>query len=148
MTMGPFTLYNNAKLWLGDGTLDLNSNTIKCAAYLSTSNAATLTHANLAAITNEVANGNGYTTGGVTVACTYNLAGGTATFDSADPSWTGSGAGFAARFLVWYALGTLNGVVNPIIGYKLCDSTPADVSVGAGVTVNFVINASGLFTLT
>ena len=44
--------------------------------------------------------------------------------------------------------GTLNTIVDPIIGYKLVDTTPADVTIGVGVTVNFVLNASGLFTLT
>jgi hypothetical protein len=148
MTMGAFTLFNNAKKFLGDGTLDLDTNTIKCMMLTSafTPNVATQSvKANIVA--NEVANGNGYLTGGVTVACTWVLAGGTVTFDSADPSWTGATAGFAGRYLVWYASGTLNGQVDPLIGYKLVDTTPADVSVGVGVTVTFNINAAGLFTL-
>ena len=106
MTMGAFTLFNNAKKFLGDGTLDLDTNTIKCMMLTSafTPNVATQSvKANIVA--NEVANGNGYLTGGVTVACTWVLAGGTVTFDSADPSWTGATAGFAGRYLVWYASG-------------------------------------------
>ncbi len=149
MTMGAFTLFNTAKLYIGDGTLDLNSNTIKVMALSSayTPNVATQTiKANIVA--NEVASGNGYTTGGVTVTPTYTLSGGTATFDTTDPSWTGATAGFGLRYLVWYASGTLNTIVDPIIGYKLVDTTPADVTIGVGVTVNFVLNASGLFTLT
>jgi len=149
MTMGAFTLFNSAKLYMGDGTLDLNSNTIKCMALTSAYTPDVAAHtikANIVA--NEVANGNGYATGGVTTACTYTLSGGTTTFDSADPSWVGATAGFALRYLVWYASGTLNGIIDPLIGYKLVDTTPADVTVGVGVTVSFVINASGLFTIT
>jgi hypothetical protein len=149
MTMGPFTLFNSANKFIGDGTLDLDTNTIKCMALTSlfTPNAETQSvKANIVA--NEVANGNGYLTGGVTVACTWIRALKVCTFDSADPAWTGATAPWGLRYLVWYASGTLNGQVDPLIGYKLVDTTPADVTVAVGSTVTFQINAAGLFTTT
>lgn len=149
MTMGPFTLFNTTNKYIGDGTLDLDSAVIKCMALTSafTPNAETQfikSHI----VANEVANGNGYTTGGVTVACTWTRSAKVCTFDSADPAWTGSNAPWGLRYLVWYASGTYNGIVDPLIGYKLVDTTPADVTVAVGSTVTFNINAAGLFTTT
>lgn len=58
----------------------------------------------VADIGNEVANGNGYTTGGytqVSPTVTYNATGNKTVLDGADPTWTASGAGFAASDAVW-----------------------------------------------
>jgi hypothetical protein len=79
---------------------------------------------------NEIANGNGYTTGGATltgaVAATVGNDG--TKFSTGNAAWTGTGAGFPAfRYAVMYYLGTIWGQVNPLIGYMLCDNTPADV---------------------
>jgi len=99
---------------------------------------------------NEIANGNGYTTGGGTltgVAATatsgndgYFLAG-------TVPVWTASGAGIPAhRFYVMYVLGTLWGQVNPLIGYFLGDNTPADIPLtAAGITLTVNTPALGWF---
>lgn len=142
------TFYDIFKKYIGDGTLDMNTNTFKALLVTSTYTPSAA-HAILTDITNEVANGNGYTTGGVTLgSLTFNQTSGVATWTTSNPSWTGSGAGFTARRMVFYASGTLNGVVNPLIGYMLLDSAPADVSFGAGNTVTVTMNASGWFTLT
>lgn len=55
-------------------------------------------------VTGEVANGNGYTTGGYTLlspTVTYNASGNKTVLDAADPTWTASGAGFAASDAVF-----------------------------------------------
>ena len=145
---GKWKIYDQFRLWASDGTFDLDANTIKCALFLSTSDCDTLTSANalLADLTNQHANANGYTTGGVTVAATWTNAAGTSTFDVADAVWTASGGSIVARFAVLYASGTLNGHVDPLIAVCLLDTAPADVTATTGNTLTVQINASGVFT--
>ena len=79
---------------------------------------------------NEIANGNGYTTGGVALTGVVAANAGNTGFklSSGNAVWTASGAGIPAwRYAVMYYNGTLWGKVNPLIGYFLGDSTPADV---------------------
>lgn len=150
MAAGKWKLYDLTKVYIGDGTLDLNSNTMKIALFSSASNCNTLSlsPANFAALTGELTTANGYTAGGASVTGqTYTNASGTVTFDCGDVSWTAAGGSITARFAVLYAVGTLNGVVNPLIAVCLLDTTPADVTATDGNPLNIVMNASGLFTL-
>jgi len=81
------------------GLHDLDSDTIKIALYTSsaTLNATTDTYTT----SNEVANGNGYTTGGVTLANASVIENGTSgCFDSDNPEWTS--ASFTARGALIY----------------------------------------------
>lgn len=146
---GALVFYREFKKYLADGTFDLDANTFKAALLTSAYTPNTETDDIWGDVSaNEVANGNGYTTNGVTMAgVTWTRATTTVTFDANDVSWTGSGAGFVARYLAIYASGTLNGHVNPLVGYMLLDSAPADVSFAVGNTITVVWNASGIFTL-
>ena len=131
---------NGGRTSLLDGTFDLDTDTFKCALFLSTSDigAASTTYAG---VSNQVANGAGYTTGGIAI--TLTLAGTTTvTVDIAtDPVWTASGGPITARF----------GVIYEVSGDVLCwctlDSTPADVTATDGNTLTVAANASGVFTL-
>ena len=81
------------------GLHDLDSDTIKIALYTSsaTLNATTDTYTT----SNEVANGNGYTSGGVTLANASVIENGTSgCFDSDNPEWTS--ASFTARGALIY----------------------------------------------
>src|SRR3954463_16660929 len=131
---------NSARTDLLNGTFDLDTDSFKMALFLSTSNigAASTTYAGL---TNEHANANGYTTGGIAVALT--LAGTTTvTLDIAtDPVWTASGGSITARFAVIYEVG------GNVLCYALLDSTPADVTATDTNTLTITMNASGIFTL-
>ena len=137
---GAWTFTDIGRTSLLDGTFDINSDTWKMALFLSTSNigAASTTYAG---VTNEHANNNGYTTGGIAV--TLTLAGTTTvTVDiSTDPTWTASGGSIVARFAVIYE------VSGNVLCYCLLDSTPADVTVTTGNTLTVQIHASGVFTL-
>ena len=66
MAAGNRTFTNGARTSLLNGTFDLDSDSFKIALFTSSSNigAASTTYAG---VTNEVANGNGYTTGGAAV---------------------------------------------------------------------------------
>lgn len=148
MAASAWRRYNKFPEYLGDGTIDLDTDTFKCALYLSTSNSATLTHTILANLTNEVANGAGYTTGGYTLlSVTWTEAAGVVTLDAADPQWTASGGPITARFAVIYKLGTANAVVNPLVAYCLLDTTPADVTSTDGNSLTIQINALGIATI-
>ena len=78
----------------------------------------------------EIANGNGYTTGGVALSSMAATAiSGGFKFSSANPQWTASGGNIPAhRYYVLYVVGTLWGLTNPLIGYFLGDNTPADIA--------------------
>lgn len=64
MAVGTFTCYNSFLKYIGDGTIDMNSTIFRMRLFLSTSNFATQTLSTAASLTNQVANGSGYTTGG------------------------------------------------------------------------------------
>ena len=149
---GKWKVYESAKVRFGNLTaVDLSSTANwMCALFLSTSNANTLSVGTgvYGDLTNEVANANGYTTGGVAIAAeTWTNAAGTVTWDAADAVWTASGGSITARFAVIYKNATVNGVVKPLLCVCLLDTTPADVTATTGNTLSIVMNASGLLTL-
>lgn len=104
-----------------------------------------------AASGSEIANGNGYTTGGATL--TGVAVGAIANgwkFDSDDVEWTASGGSIPAwRYGVLYVSGTLWGKTNPLIGYFVGDATPADVPATTdGNPLKVTAPSAGWFTVT
>lgn len=90
---------------------------------------------------NEIAAGNGYTAGGAALASMVATAiSGGYKFSSASLSWSASGGNIPAwRYAVIYVVGTLWGMTNPVIGYFVGDSTPADIPAttsGNSLTIN------------
>lgn len=140
MAAGAWTFTNAGRTSLLNGDFDLDTDSFKSALFLSTSNigSGSTTYAGL---TNEHANANGYTTGGIAV--TLTLSGTTTvTVDIAtDPVWTASGGSIVARFAVIYE------VSGKVLCYCLLDSSPADVTATTGNTLTVATNASGVFTL-
>lgn len=147
MAADKWLLYNKTKEFLGDGTLDLDTDTIKCALFQSSSNCATLTWDEFGDLTNEVAAGTGYVANGYTLTASWVESSGTVTFDSDDPSWTASGGSIVARFAVVYANVTRNGVTDPLICYSLLDNTPDNVTATDGNVLSITMHASGIFTV-
>lgn len=141
MAAGAWTFPNGARTDLLNGTFDLDTDTFFMALFLSTSNigAASTTYAGL---TNQHANANGYTTGGVSMGA-LTLAGTTTVTvdDPADVVWTASGGSITARFAVIYESG------GNVLCYCLLDNTPADVTATTGNTLTVALHASGIFTL-
>ena len=151
MAAGKWKLYELAKKRIGDGTFDLDAaSSWKLALFLSTSNANTLSVGTnvYGDLTNEHANANGYTTGGVAITTpAWTNASGTITFDCDDAAFNASGGSITARFGVIYWNATVNSIVKPLLCVCLLDTTPADVTATDGNPLNIVMNASGLFTL-
>ena len=138
------TIYNPFHKFIFDGTVDLDTATIKVALVTS---AYTLdaNHDEWADVSaNEVANGSGYTTGGIALSGkVVSQTAGVGKFTADNPLWTNLTKTF--RYAVLYLSGTVNGVVNPLILAILLDNTPADVSVSA---VDYTIqwHANGILT--
>lgn len=153
MAAGTFTLYSANKDDIN--TVDLAAATVKVAlvssAYTPDTSSSTGHDTWSDVSANEIANGNGYTTGGATLgSLTSTAIAGGFKFDSADPTWTASGGNIPAwRYLVMYASGSLWGKTDPLIGYMLGDATPADVAATtAGNTLTITVNANGWFDVT
>lgn len=147
MAAGAWQIYNEFKLNLGEKLMDLSSDTFKMALFQSTSNCAAvaLQTAHYATLTNEVANGNGYTTGGTSCAPTWtgDYSTATKTFDLADGSWTASGASVTGiRNAVVYDDSAAD---KDLVCYSVLDSS--DITITDGNTLTVQINASGVFTL-
>lgn len=141
MPAGVWTFTNSTRTNLLNGTFDLDSDSFKCALVTSSSNIST-SSTTWAGVTNEVANGNGYTTGGVTVsplvlAGTTNV---TVKFGT-NPSWTASGSGITARWAVVYEVG------GNVLCFCLLDNTPANVVVSSGNTLTIDGTTTALFAL-
>lgn len=154
MAAGAFTFPQLTKLNFFNATNLLNGTTTNFRIALVTSawTPAPTTNEVWADVSaNEIANGNGYTTGGGTLTgVALTQASGTVKFTSSAFTWTASGGSIPAwRYGVVYYLGTLNSKVNPLVGYFLGDSTPADVpATTSGNTLTITPNASGILSAT
>ncbi len=134
MATGAWTLTNNSRLRLAKGNFNIDAATLKCALFLSTSNIGTGS-TTYAGVTNEHANANGYTTGGVAVDFVYS---GTSTVSLSfvtNPVWIASGGSIVARFAVIYE------VSGDVFAYQLLNTTPADETVTTGN--QFVLDSDG-----
>ena len=154
MTAQAFTLYaknkNNFKL------ADLVTANLRLALVSSayTPNVLANGHSLWADVSaNEIANGNGYKTGGVALTGTNTITAGNNGYylGSGNAAWTGTGSGIPAhRYAVMYYLGTLWGIVNPLIGYILGDNTPADIPITTPAVspLTYTCPATGWFDFT
>ena len=143
-------LYGQGLMNMGGGSsaggapIDWLSDTIKVALCTSTYSPDQDAHDFFDDITNEVANGNGYTSGGATLAnktAGYTSGTNVIKFDGDDVSWTTST--ITARYAIVYKS---SGVAStsPLIAYI---DFGADVSSTAG-TFQITWDAAGIFTIT
>lgn len=144
--MATFVLVHEAMFNIGSGAIDLDSHTFK--AVLSNVAPVQATSDELADIT-QIANGNGYTTGGVTLSgVTWSESGagtGIWIFTCSDFSWTASGGSIATfQYVVIYS-DTSTG--DKLLGYF---DYGAAVNITNGNTFNADVQTAGLaqFTVT
>ena len=108
MAASTWSFYNMAKEYIGDATIDLDTDVFYMALFLSSSNASTATLITYASLTNEVASVNKYTQGGKSVAKTW-ATGASASerrWDSTAIIWTASGGSISGvKYAVIYASG-------------------------------------------
>jgi hypothetical protein len=99
---------------------------------------------------NELATANGYTAGGISLSSMVATAITSGyKFSSSSPVWTAAGGSIPGwRYAVIYMSGTVWGKVNPVVGYFLGDTTPADVpATTSGNTLTITVPAGGWFDM-
>lgn len=144
MAVGNFTPFNKAKLKLGQKIFNLGATDVFKMALTTSAQSidatfvGTSTDCRYSDLTAQVANGNGYTTGGKTLTATWTQATGTMTWDVDDQTWSASS--ITAHYAVIYDDTATN---KDLLCF--CDFG-ADFTSSSG---NFVvtINGSGVFTL-
>lgn len=141
--MATFTFLHEFKRTLGDGTIDLDSHTFK--AVLSNVAPVVASDDELADIT-QIANGNGYLTGGVTLASVTWLETGAGLgvwrWNAADFTWTAAGGSMATfRYIIIYDDSATG---DPLVGYYDY-GTGIVITDGNAFTVD--IGANGIFEL-
>lgn len=148
MAATAWAIYNKAKNKIAEGTIPLNAAVWKCQLHTSASNASVSTFSLVSSINNEVANGNGYLTGGKQLSAptwTTGASAGVYRFDTSDPVWTASGGTIPnIKFAVIRTSTSATG------GHVLCWSklTTAQFTLAQDNTLTIQMNASGIFTLT
>ena len=155
MASGPFVFSNLAKLNMFEGAtalLKTGSTLYRLALVTNSWVPAPTTDEVFATLSaNELATGFGYTAGGgALTSVVLSQTAGVVKFTSAAFVWTASGGSVPLwRYGVVYYLGTLNSKVNPLVGYFLGDSTPADVpATTTGNTLTVTPNALGIMGAT
>lgn len=144
MAAGPWQVFRRAKTKLANGAFDLDSGAFLMALTtdaqaLTDDFAGSSTDCRYADLTAEVANGNGYTTGGKSLTATWTRSGATVTFDCDDQAWAAST--ITAKYAVIYS----NNTNDDLLCFCELD-TGGSVSTVSG-TLTVTINASGVFTL-
>jgi hypothetical protein len=139
--MATFVLFDEFIFNLGAGNIDLDSHTFK--AVLTNTAPTAATDDELADIT-QIANGNGYTTGGVTLASVSWAETGAGTgiwqWSAADFSWTASGGDFGPfRYVPIYS-DTSTG--DKLVGYLDYGSS---ISITNGNSFTVDIGSNGIF---
>jgi len=132
------TIFDQFVLLMGNGTIDMDTDVLKIALVDDTYTI-DKTDATWAEISgDELANGNGYTTGGETLTVTWTQSGGTTKFDATDVSWTA--ATFTARYAVIYDSTTISDNI-----ICLLDFTENKIVTAGTFLIQF--NISGIITI-
>jgi hypothetical protein len=154
MAADAWSIYDTFREYMGDGTIDMDTDEFWMALFLSTSNCnADDVGDKYADLTNEHATSGGYTQPGQ--ACTATITNAnqwlrttvSVKFDCDDIVWTASGGGIVCRYAVIYDT-TPVAPADPLVCWSLLDNGPANITVTAGNTLTITINAAGVFTLT
>jgi hypothetical protein len=143
MAATAWTLYNESKFYIGNGTIQLGTSAMKMKLATSASNASTFTLSTFASITNEISATGGYAAGGRALASLAWAVGASAKqykYDSDDLVFTATGA-------------NLTNVKFAVIGMSgskaLCWSrlSSSQFTVTSGNTLTVQMNSAGIFTM-
>jgi hypothetical protein len=140
MAAAAWKVYNEAKLYMLNGTLDLDTGNWRMALYKSTSNASTYTLSTGASVSNVV-NAAGYTGAKTLTVSVRQSTSATIVWDCADVIFTASGADVTS---IMYAVIYVSGG-KAVAWSKL---STAIFSVTSGNTLTVQINSGGIFQLT
>lgn len=143
MAATAWAFYNSAKEYIGDGTIDLDTDNFFMTLHTSAANVDDSTISSFASCDNEIADGNGYSTSGKALASVTWATGASASemrFDAAATIWSASGGSIAN---VKFAVIRVSG------GQVLCRSTlsTSQFTVTDGNTLTVTPSANGIFEL-
>lgn len=143
MSATAWTIYNEAKKYIGNGTIQLGTTALKMKLTNSASNASTFTLSTFASISGEISARGGYVAGGRSLAGLAWTVGASAKqykFDSDDLVFTASGS---SLINVKFAVIGVSG------GKALCWSklSTSQFTVTSPNTLTIQMNSSGIFTL-
>lgn len=146
MAAGNWILYDTAREYIGDGTVDLDSHTFRCILCDNTNTGVTSSSLSYYSdVTTELSTGAGYTAGGAALTgVTWTHSGHTATLDSNNVVWTASSGNIAAQYAVIYDYSSTNSV---LLCQALLEAGPSLVTATDGNTFTVAMNASGIFTV-
>lgn len=148
MAAGAWTFYNEAKKYIMQGDIDLNSSTLRMALYTSASNFATATLSRHDQVTNEVSEGNGYSSSGKALASVTWTAGASASemrLNAAALVWTATGGSLAnIKAAVIFIEGASAGARKLLCYSQLSTS---QFTVTTGNTLTITPSANGIFEL-
>ena len=141
MAATAWSLYNTAKKYIMDGTIDLDTASLKMKLYTSASNASTFTLSTMSQVTNQ-ATGGGYSEGKAltTVSVTSIVSAKSYSLDCADVVFTASNSSLVN---VKFAVIGISG------GKAICWSklSTSQFTVTSPNTLTVVIHANGIFAL-
>ena len=144
MAATPFKVYNQAKKYLMDGTLDIDNVPWRMALFTSASNAPSVTLSAYNQITGEVAEGNGYSSSGKAlpgVSWGIGASAGEMKFTCSPFFWSANAGDIVnAKHAV---------IFDPVSGKTLCTSqlSGAQFTVTAGNRLTITPAATGIFYL-
>ncbi|MCK9470010.1 MAG: hypothetical protein M0Q49_11400 [Porticoccaceae bacterium] len=139
MAAGPWVVTNSARTKLLNGQFNIGADSFKVALFQSTSNLG-VGSTTYAGVTDQVAEDNGYETGGVDI--TLGLDGTTVVnvTGTPNPEWVADGGSIVARFAALYEVG------GDVLAFMLLDAAPADVTVTDTNTLTIDVS-DGIFDL-
>lgn len=149
MAAQAFKFYNLAKKKIGNGTISLASTVMRISLVTSASNFATRTLGTFASLTNEIADGNGYSTSGKSLTGEVWTVGASAQqykWDADDVIWTGTGGAIAniKGAVIWLSGASAGG--RHLVAFASLTSSQFTLASGNTLTVQF--NSAGIATLT
>jgi hypothetical protein len=137
-------LYAKGIVALGNGAIDFDTSNIRLSLHTNSASVDLNTHDFLSDVTNEIANGSGYTTSGQTVAnCTVTSTAAVIKFAGDNTTWTA--ATISARYGVLYKnTGSGDSSSWPVLALFDFGSTQSSSS----GTFNVAWSSGGIFTIT
>jgi hypothetical protein len=148
MAAQAWKLYNETKKKIGNTTINLAGTVWRISLFKSSSNFATATLSIFNELTNEVADGNGYSTSGKALTGEIWTAGASAgqyKFDVDDPIWTATGGNITSIMaaVIWLSAAA-SANRHLLVRASL---TSAVFTLSSGNTLTLQMNSAGVFTL-
>jgi hypothetical protein len=149
MAAQSWKFYNLAKKKIGNGSISLAATVMRMSLVTSASNFATRTIGTFASLTNEIADGNGYSTSGKALTGEVWTVGASAQqykWDADDVVWTGTGGSIAniKGAVIWLSAASAGG--RHLVAFASLTST--QFTLASGNTLTIQMNSAGIATLT